>query len=146
MRKPALLASVILALFVLQYLAMSNTGVGIYIPVGNTLPYSRMNSYLPLPRAVNRLGYPAYLVLKFPLSALGELANAAPPDSWRRHLFPLLTPFGQSSETAVRANHFVFAAVNTALWGIAFLIAFGAASARRRRRHLPARHVQKAGA
>ena len=115
----------VLGLYMAQYLAMSNTGVTIYQPVSDTLPYSAFYAYIPLPRPFVLSIYPVFRALKFPLQQFLVYAGRQAPYHWARWSFEFLTPFGNATEAAQKNNHFFFAAVNTLVWLLALRLSLG---------------------
>ena len=120
-------------LYFLQYLAVSNTGACVYTYVSDTVPYSDVFSYVPLPRGLILAVYPFVRLLKFPLQQLLLWATAEPIAPWSRSLITLLTPFGSASEHAVKKNHFVIAAADTLIWAGCAAVLWGASRRFRRR-------------
>ncbi|MFN7988645.1 MAG: hypothetical protein U0529_14310 [Thermoanaerobaculia bacterium] len=115
----------VLALYLAQYLAVSNTGVTIYQPLSDTLPYSAFYAYIPLPRPFVLSIYPVFRALKFPLQQFLVFADRQAPGHWARWSFEFLTPFGNATEAAQKNNHFFIAAINTFVWLLALRLSLG---------------------
>jgi hypothetical protein len=114
----------ILVVFLLQYLAISNTGAGVYSPAGSARPYSLEHSFLPLPSSVNRALLPGYQVLKWPLDNVMRRLTTMQAGHRAFRVLALLTPFGNDSSLAIKANHVVLAAVNLTTWCLAGSLVF----------------------
>jgi hypothetical protein len=113
---------VVLLVLAVQYLVISNAGVGWEIWVSDTWSYGNRHSWLPLPWPVRKVLHPLVGVISFPLSWIFRTNGVTPRPLWVHKLAGILMPFG-GSPAGDKANSLVLAVANTAIWCLAGFLA-----------------------